>query len=134
MDRSWEYINHSQKHECGNWGRGRAIPRKGIYKRNCSCSACSINREEEVLNFINTGQYLLIVANVGDLDPGSIFYDPLIQDGKIRIRDPKTGITISGHISESLETICGLKLLKFFVNSVLKIRILNGKIQNRNPG
>ncbi len=39
VDRSWEYINRSQTHECGNWGWGRAIPRKGIYNRNCSCSA-----------------------------------------------------------------------------------------------
>ena len=38
VDRSWEYINRSQTHECGNWGRGRSIPRKGIYKRNCRCS------------------------------------------------------------------------------------------------
>ncbi len=28
MDRSWEYINRSQTRGCGNWGRGRAIPRK----------------------------------------------------------------------------------------------------------
>ncbi len=38
VDRSWEYISRSQTHECGNWGWGRAIPRKGIYKRNCRCS------------------------------------------------------------------------------------------------
>ncbi len=38
VDRSWEYINRSQTHECGNWGWGRAIPRKGIYKRNCRYS------------------------------------------------------------------------------------------------
>ncbi len=30
MDRSWEYINRSQTHECVNWDWGRAIPRKGI--------------------------------------------------------------------------------------------------------
>jgi hypothetical protein len=36
---SWEYINRSETLECGNWGWGRAIPRKGIYKRNCRCSA-----------------------------------------------------------------------------------------------
>ncbi len=42
VDRSWEYINRSQTHECGNWGWGRAIPRKGIYKRNCRCSAIQI--------------------------------------------------------------------------------------------
>ncbi len=40
VDRSWDYINRSQTHECGNWGWGRAIPRKGIHKRNCRCSAC----------------------------------------------------------------------------------------------
>ncbi len=38
VDRSWKYINRSQTHECGNRGWGRAIPRKGIYKRNCRCS------------------------------------------------------------------------------------------------
>ncbi len=31
VDWSWEYINRSKTHECGNWGWGRAIPRKGIY-------------------------------------------------------------------------------------------------------
>ncbi len=30
VDRSWDYINRSQTHECGNWARGRAIYRKGI--------------------------------------------------------------------------------------------------------
>ncbi len=40
VDWFWEYINRSQTHECWNWGRGRAIPRKGIYKRNCHCSVC----------------------------------------------------------------------------------------------
>ncbi len=38
LDLSWEYINRSSTHECGNWGWGRAIPRKGIYKRNCRCN------------------------------------------------------------------------------------------------
>ncbi len=40
VDRSWEYINRSQAHEYRKWGWGRAIPRKGIYKRNCLCSVC----------------------------------------------------------------------------------------------
>jgi hypothetical protein len=31
VDRSWKYINRSQKHECGNWNWGHAIPRKGIH-------------------------------------------------------------------------------------------------------
>jgi hypothetical protein len=28
VDRSWEYINRSQTHKCGNWDWSRAIPRK----------------------------------------------------------------------------------------------------------
>ncbi len=39
VDRSWEYINRSQTHECGNWDWGRAIPRKGIHKWDFPCSA-----------------------------------------------------------------------------------------------
>ncbi len=41
VDRSWVYIhvNRSQTHECGNWGWGRAIPRKGIHKWDFRCSA-----------------------------------------------------------------------------------------------
>jgi hypothetical protein len=37
-DRSWEYINLSQAHECGNWDWGHAIPRKGIHKWDFRCS------------------------------------------------------------------------------------------------
>ncbi len=36
--RSWEYINRSQTPEFGNWGWGRAIPRKGIHKWDFRCS------------------------------------------------------------------------------------------------
>ncbi len=38
VDRSLEYINHSQTQECGNWDWGRAFPRKGIHKRDFPCS------------------------------------------------------------------------------------------------
>ncbi len=38
VDRCWDYINRSQTHECGNWGWGRAIPRKGIHKWDFRCS------------------------------------------------------------------------------------------------
>ncbi len=38
VDRSWEYINRSQTHECGNWDWGRAIPSKGIHKLDFPCS------------------------------------------------------------------------------------------------
>jgi hypothetical protein len=38
VDRSWEYINRSQSHECGNWDWGRAIPRKGINTWDFPCN------------------------------------------------------------------------------------------------
>ncbi len=38
VDWSWEYINGSQTHECGDLDWGRAIPRKGIQKWNFPCS------------------------------------------------------------------------------------------------
>jgi hypothetical protein len=38
VDRSWEYINRSQTHECGNWDRGRATSLLGIYKWDFRCS------------------------------------------------------------------------------------------------
>ncbi len=38
VDRSWDYINCSQTHRCGNWGWGRAIPRRGIHKWDFRCS------------------------------------------------------------------------------------------------
>jgi hypothetical protein len=34
----WYYINRSQRHECWNWGWGRAFPRKGIHKWYFLCS------------------------------------------------------------------------------------------------
>ena len=36
--RSWEYINRSQTHKCGNWDWGRAIPIKGIHNWEFPCS------------------------------------------------------------------------------------------------
>ncbi len=41
VDRSWEYINRSQKHECGSWDGGCAIPRKEIRKWDFRCSVLS---------------------------------------------------------------------------------------------
>ncbi len=38
-----DYINHSQTHECGNWGWGRAIPGKGLHKWDFRCSVSTIN-------------------------------------------------------------------------------------------
>ncbi len=45
VDRSWDYINRSQTHECWNWSWGRAIPRKGIHKWNFRCSAENLDEK-----------------------------------------------------------------------------------------
>jgi hypothetical protein len=37
VNRSWEYINRSQTHECGNWDLGRAIPFLEIHKWDFHC-------------------------------------------------------------------------------------------------
>ncbi len=45
VNRSWEYINRSQTHECGNWDRGHAIPFLGIFVSNfryCSFAVWSV--------------------------------------------------------------------------------------------
>jgi hypothetical protein len=34
LDRSWEYINRSQTHECGNWDQGCTIPFLGVFVSN----------------------------------------------------------------------------------------------------
>jgi hypothetical protein len=42
VKRSWDYINRSQRHECWNWGWGRAIPRKGLHKWDFRSSAVQL--------------------------------------------------------------------------------------------
>jgi hypothetical protein len=37
-DRSWEYIDRSQIHKCGNWERGRAVSLLGIHQSDLVCS------------------------------------------------------------------------------------------------
>ncbi len=39
VDQSWDYIDRSQTHECEIWDWGRAIPRKGIHKKDFPSSA-----------------------------------------------------------------------------------------------
>ncbi len=56
---SWEYINRSQTHESGNWGWGRAIPRKGINKRNCRCSV-----ERREVNQLTSLFHIMCAAHV----------------------------------------------------------------------
>jgi hypothetical protein len=45
VDRSWEYINHSQTQECGNWDRGRVIPFLGIHYWDFRCSAHTFEKK-----------------------------------------------------------------------------------------
>jgi hypothetical protein len=48
VDWSWEYINCSQTHECGNWDWGRAIPRKRINKWDFRCSVRTKNTQTTI--------------------------------------------------------------------------------------
>jgi len=48
VDRSWEYINCSQTHECGNWDWGGAVPRKGIHKWDFRNNAYTLTRVSPV--------------------------------------------------------------------------------------
>ncbi len=50
VDRSWEYLNLSQTHECGNWAWGCAIHRTRIHKWDFPCSALSIGHMWVSLN------------------------------------------------------------------------------------
>ncbi len=51
VDWSWEYLNRSQTHECGNWDWGRAIPRKGIHKWELGCSM-GLNMNLDIVLYI----------------------------------------------------------------------------------
>ncbi len=47
VDRSWEYINRSQTHECRNRDRGRLIPFLGIHKLDFWYCAVKILRKSK---------------------------------------------------------------------------------------
>ncbi len=57
VDRSWEYINRSQTHECGNRDWGRAIPFLRIYKWDFRCSVPYLKQEDEgwILHVLGEG-------------------------------------------------------------------------------
>ncbi len=48
---SWEPINRSQTHECGNWDWGRAIPILGVNKWDFRCSAVTAIQPNVETNF-----------------------------------------------------------------------------------
>ncbi len=41
-ERTWEYINRSQIHECRYWQRGRAVSFLGIFGSLCSAARCGV--------------------------------------------------------------------------------------------
>jgi hypothetical protein len=41
-EQSLKYINSSQTHECGNWDRVRAIPRKEIFINGIFVAVCKV--------------------------------------------------------------------------------------------
>jgi hypothetical protein len=58
VDRSWEYINRSQTHECRNWDLGCSIPRKGIHLLDFICSAPLSRRS---VNHLTPPPFLLTI-------------------------------------------------------------------------
>jgi hypothetical protein len=62
---SWEYVNRSQTHECGNWDWCRAIPRKGIHKCDFRCSTAMLIywHWTPCNNLVTLTLYLLIIKN-----------------------------------------------------------------------
>ncbi len=63
VDRSWDYINRSQTHECWNWGWGRAIPRKGIQKWDFRYSVVS----RPIVTLLNFKGYVHAFKNISNL-------------------------------------------------------------------
>ena len=63
VDQSWEYINRSQTHECGNCDWGHAIPRKGIFKWDFPCSvgppSQAASRRQETVPAFDKEQFCL---------------------------------------------------------------------------
>ncbi len=60
VDVSWEFINPSQTHECGNWDWDRAIPRTEIHKWDFRCSVgFSLDAQNMLLAIQNNLQRLL---------------------------------------------------------------------------
>ncbi len=80
VDRPWVYINRSQTHECGTWGWGRAIPRQGIYKRNCCCNVLLLR--VRVLILIRSNWFLCIVLG----PPGHAQAFPNLRPGLLNCR------------------------------------------------
>jgi hypothetical protein len=70
VDRSWDYINRSQTHECWNWGWGRAISRKRIIKGIFVAVYCDSPIFIEILTYLGTffWRHLFNWLNISD-DP-----------------------------------------------------------------
>ncbi len=76
VDWSWEYINRSKTHECGNWGLGHAIPRKRIYKRNCRCSVWGERGLYKNWAYITRHSHCLFCRILGHAVIGLAGFDP----------------------------------------------------------
>ncbi len=81
VDRSWEYKNRSQTHECGNWDWGCAMPFLGIHKRGFLC--CALHHVIRLylvyiscLLFVKaTGPNLLLAGKVANSTPPFLIID-----------------------------------------------------------
>jgi hypothetical protein len=53
VDRSWEYINRSQTHECGNWNWGRAISFLGLHEWDFCCNVYGFRQPRKGVWFLS---------------------------------------------------------------------------------
>ncbi len=67
VDRSWEYINRSQTHECRNWDWGHAIPFPGTHKSELP----TVNESNSHLRPGTEDFQLLVRMSIGGFEKAS---------------------------------------------------------------
>ncbi len=84
-DRSCEYINRFQIHECRNWERGRAVSFLGIFVTHFRCSACCLCSYRKGKVLANRKNSLLYRTDYRPVKAEIIHYSP-VQD---RLNQPR---------------------------------------------
>ncbi len=84
VDRSWEYINRSHTHECGNWDWGHAIPRKGTHKNGIFVAVQTVVRAHSYWRMSEVNLTTTSCTNSLQLRSWLFIIDPL--ESRIRKR------------------------------------------------
>jgi hypothetical protein len=109
VHRSWEYINRSQTHKCGNWDWGRTIPRKGIHKWDFPCSV-------GICRFLLTKSLRSVPATLWDFKLCGLpfFYAPLhFWEHTLCTFPPALGLTLRGVLYLRFHSARRITLFRF---------------------